>query len=412
MNDLHIVSVLQLQEQVAEKDAPTFSFESHKKAYAWVSEVLDRFGYHQKGRHGLPKKEKMAVRKYIGRYTAYSRSQITRLIKEKKKTGTLRYGKGKKRNRFKKIYTKGDAKLAAEADNAYRRMSGDAMRKIFTDEFLLYGKPEYGRLSKISHGQFYRLRGSEGYRESSLTLGRTIAVSRSIGIRKKPQPNGKPGYIRADTVHQGDLDGIKGVYHVNLVDEVTQWEILFCVDRITEASMAYVLSQAMALFPFRIVGFHSDNGGENINGEVSAVLEKLLIEQTKSRSGRCNDNALIESKNGSVVRKHMGHWHIPKHEARKINAFYRDCFNEFVNFHRVSSYPTIVMAEDGKKKKIYEVHMTPCQKLLSLENVETYLREGVTRASLEKTMLRMSHVDYAKTMHENKQKLFKSIEKC
>jgi len=140
--------------------------------------------------------------------------------------------------------------------------------------------------------------GYDGYKEESITVGRTISVSRLIGIRKKHQPDGKPGYIRADTVHQGDLDGVKSVYHVNLVDEVTQWEILICVDVTTEASMAYVLTEALRLFPFVIIGFHSDNGGENINGSVSVVLQKLLIEQTKSRSSRCNDNALIERKNG------------------------------------------------------------------------------------------------------------------
>lgn len=409
MNDSNIVSLRQVEETILSSVAPAFSFESHEKAYAWISEVLNRFGYHEKGR---TKKEKISIRGYIKRFTTYSRSQITRLIKEKKKTGTLKYGKGKKRHQFKKIYTREDARLLAEADNAYRRMSGDAMRKVFEDEFKVYGKKDYENLAKISHGHFYRLRDSDTYKEKSITVGRTISVMRSIGIRKKPQPNGKPGYIRADTVHQGDLEGVKGVYHVNLVDEVTQWEILFCVDSITEVSMAYVLAEALRFFPFIIVGFHSDNGGENINGSVSAVLQKLFIEQTKSRSGKCNDNALIESKNGSVIRKHMGHWHIPKYEARKINGFYRDCFNEFLNFHRMCAYPTVVVGADGKKKIIYEKTMTPCQKLLSIPEVEKYLREGVTVSHLKEKMLRASHIEYAKIMHEAKQKLFASIKKC
>ena len=333
-------------------------------------------------------------------------------MKEKKKTGTLKYGKGKKRHQFKKIYTPEDARLLSEADNAYRRMSGMAMRKVFEDEFKIYGKNEYEHLAKISHGHFYRLRNSDTYKENALSVGRTISVARPIGIRKKPQPGGLPGYVRADTVHQGDLEGVKGVYHVNLVDEVTQWEILFCVDSITEISMAYVLAEALRFFPFVIFGFHSDNGGENINGSVSEVLQKLFIEQTKSRSGKCNDNALIESKNGSVVRKHMGHWHIPKYEARKINGFYRDCFNEFLNFHRMCACPTTVVGENGKKKKIYEKTMTPCQKLLSIPEVEKYLREDVTIASLQEKMLRASHIEYAKIMHEAKQKLFAAIKKC
>src|SRR3989344_4211908 len=120
----------------------------------------------------------------------------------------------------------------------------------------------------------------------------------------------------------------------------------------------------------------------NINGSASAVLQKLLIEQTKSRSGRCNDNALIESKNGSVIRKHMGHWHIPKYEARKINGFYRDCFNEFLCFHRMCAYPTTIVLDNGKKKKVYEDIMTPVQKLLSIPNVERYLKEDVTMGLL------------------------------
>ena len=412
MNDSHIVSVSQIEENVTVEDSPRFSFDSHQKAYAWIDEILERFGYNRRGKKRLTKKEKVFVRRYIQMYTAYSRSQVTRLVKEKKNTGTLKYGKGKKRNTFKKIYTQKDAELLVEADNAYRRMSGDAMRKTFKDEFELYGKIEYERLSKISHGHFYRLRNSDVYKEKSLTIGRTISVNRAIGIRKKPQPDGKPGYIRADTVHQGDLEGIKGVYHINLVDEVTQWEILVCVDLITEERMALVLHEALEFFPFKIVGFHSDNGGENINSKVSVVLQKLLIEQTKSRSGRCNDNALIESKNGSVVRKHMGFWHIPKYEARKINTFYRDCFNEFLCFHRMCAYPTTVVEADGKKKKVYEEIMTPCQKLLSIKNVWLYLKPGVTIESLKTKMSEFSHIEYAKIMHESKQKLFAAIKKC
>lgn len=409
MNDSHISSFSQLKEIQNVSVTPSFAFDSHRDAYAWVNEILNRFQYHKKGR---TKREKNMIRTYIRRYTAYSPSQLTRLVKEKEKTNTLTYGKGKKRHHYKKIYTPKDARLLAEADNAYRRMSGDAMRAVFRDEYTLYGKEEYLRLSKISHGQFYRLRGTDAYKEKALTIGRTISVSRAIGIRKKPQPNGKPGYIRADTVHQGDLDGVKGVYHVNLVDEVTQWEILICVDSITEGSMAYVLHLALLLFPFTIVGFHSDNGGENINGSVSDVLQKLLIEQTKSRSGRCNDNALIESKNGAVVRKHMGHSHIPRYEARKINIFYRDCFNEFLNFHRMCAYPTISVGENGKRRKVYENTMTPAQKLLSIPNVEKYLREGMTVSDLKEKLLRVSHLAYAKTMHETKQKLFADIKKC
>ena len=76
-------------------------------------------------------------------------------------------------------------------------------------------------------------------------------------------------------------------------------------------------------FPFRILGFHSDNGSEFINHKVETLLNKLLIEQTKSRPRHSNDNGLVESKNGAVIRKHMGFDHIASKHADSINVFYR-----------------------------------------------------------------------------------------
>ena len=412
MNDSKIISCEQLEEIVSITAIPEFTLTNEADAYTWIAKVLDRFVYFGKGKNERTKKEKILIRRYIKKYTAYSKAQITRLVKEKKETGTLLYGKGKERNTFKKVYTKKDVELLAEADNVYKRMSGDAMRVIFQDEYLIYNKIEYEHLSKVSHGQLYRMRATFRYQEHSTTVGKTQSVQRAIGIRKKPQPDGKPGFLRVDTVHQGDFEGVKGVYHINIVDEVTHFEILWCVEDITEATMARVFEETMRMFPFTIINFHSDNGGENINKSVAKVLGDLLIEQTKSRSGRCNDNALVESKNCSVVRKHMGHWHIPKYEAREINAFYRDYFNEFVNYHRVCAFPTIVVRDDGKKKKVYKENKTPIQKLLSIPDLAKYLRAGVTVALLEEKMRAESHIEFAQKMDAAKQKLFKKIKKC
>jgi transposase InsO family protein len=99
---------------------------------------------------------------------------------------------------------------------------------------------------------------------------------------------------------------VKGIYHINAVDEVTQWEIVGATALISEAGLIPVLEAMLEQFPFRIRGFHSDNGSEFINHTVSKLLNKLLIEQTKSRPRRSNDNGLVESKNGAVIRKHIG----------------------------------------------------------------------------------------------------------
>src|SRR6202035_495748 len=97
---------------------------------------------------------------------------------------------------------------------------------------------------------------------------------------------------------RGDLDGVKGVYHINAVDEVTQWQIVGATAHISEAWLLPVLEAMLRQFSFQILGFHSDNGSEFINHTVARLLNKLLVEQTKSRPRHSNDNGLVESKNG------------------------------------------------------------------------------------------------------------------
>jgi len=115
----------------------------------------------------------------------------------------------------------------------------------------------------------------------------------SIAERRRPDPQGQPGYLRVDTVHQGDQKGSKGVYHINAVDEITQWQVVAATPRISEAWLEPVLTAMLDQFPFRILGFHSDNGSEFINAPVARLLNKLLIEQTKSRPRRSNDAVTI-----------------------------------------------------------------------------------------------------------------------
>jgi transposase InsO family protein len=156
------------------------------------------------------------------------------------------------------------------------------------------------------------LRRSQGYQKQRRHFTKIQSRQVPIGERRKPQPNDETGYIRIDTVHQGDLDKQKDVYHINAVDEVTQFEVVCSVERISERYLIPVLTQMMAAFPFIIKGFHSDNGSEYINKHVCTLLTKLEIEFSKSRSIHSNDNALAESKNTSIVRKQFGYTHIPQ----------------------------------------------------------------------------------------------------
>jgi hypothetical protein len=235
-------------------------------------------------------------------------------------------------------------------------------------------------------------------------------VQVSIGERRRPDPQGRPGYLRIDTVHPGDRDGVKGVYHLNAVDEVTQWQVVGAAAQISEAWLIPVLEAILRQFPFRVLGFPSDNGSEFINHTVAKLLNKLLAEQTKSRPRHSHDNGLVEAKNGAVIRKHRGYEQIEaRHEA--IQEFYERHFNPYLNFHRPCGVPEVVTNAKGKQRRIYRWHATPWE--ISRQTPDTlrayrmarYLRPGMTRAELERQASAESDTQAARRMQEAKHKL-------
>jgi hypothetical protein len=407
MNDDHVVSIAQLREFVKLSNSATFSSKDKKEAYEWIGRTLSKFRYTR-----LCKKEKGVVKKYLIMMTGYGETQIDRLIHRKKTWGRV-VPKKRTQPTFKRIYTGEDVAALAEVDNAEGRRTGGAVKKTLSDMFHVYDDQTYERLSRISISHIYNLRGTRQYETKSLTYTKTSPTSVDIGIRKKPQPHGQPGFLRVDSVHQGDRDREKGVYHINLVDEVTQDEIVCTVEGISELFLSPVLEEALATFPFVILGFHSDNGSEYINKRVAELLSKLFVAQTKSRSRRTNDNALVEGKNAAVVRKHFGFAHIPKKHAKLMNKFNRDYLNPYLFLHRQCAFADEIVDAKGKIKKVYTTYLTPCEKLLSIPNVENYLKPGVTKESLRAQALEKTHLVAAQEMQAAKQTLFAQIRsKC
>jgi hypothetical protein len=272
-----------------------------------------------------------------------------------------------------------------------------------------YGDPRYERLATLSVSHLYNLRKSAGYQAQRRNFTKTRPVCNAIGVRKAPGPEGRAGFVRIDTVHQGDQDGVKGVYHITCVDAVSQWQVEACVQGISEAFLLPVLALIINQFPFVIVGFHSDNGSEYINHHVAKLLEKLRIEQTKSRSRHSNDNALAESKNASVVRRHMGYDHIPQAYAKPINAFYQETFNPWLNLHRPCLFATSITNDKGKTVKRYKPQdvKTPLERLVQLaaQDLLTF-QPGVTLAALQAQAKSQTDLAAAQAMQRAKRELF------
>ncbi len=370
-----------------------------------MTRVVEQFGY-----LGLTKKEKGIVFRYLQKRTGYSRQQTSRLIAQYRQEGRI-VRKEPKRYRFPKKYGDREIGLLAQTDNLHQQMSGPATKKILEREYQVYGRKEYQVLSQISVSHLYNLRQRKTYRHQALYFTKTHPTSRRMGERRIPQPQGKPGYLRVDSVHQGDSGTQKGVYHINTIDEVTQYQVVACVERISEAYLVPVLQDLLDQYPFILREFHADNGSEFINHQVAGLLQKLLIQLTKSRPRRPNDNALVESKNGSIVRKYMGYAHIPSRYAVSIHRFYKKVLNPYLNYHRPCFFPVVTIDRKGKQKKLYPYDqlMTPYDKLRAIPLGESFLKKGLSFTQLDALANQMSDNQFAERMNKAKDKLFANI---
>jgi hypothetical protein len=395
------LSLVEIEAFLAASESVRFVGSSRLELYKWVEQLLYEHQYRLQGRRA-----KGLLRAYVERMTGFSRAQSTRLIGSYLKLGRIA-PKPSLRPRFQRRYTAADVELLASVDEAHDTLSGPATRHILKREFEVYGKPEFERLAAISNGQLYNLRQSPRYGLRHYEKTRPALVQ--IGERRKPAPNAQPGFLRIDTVHQGDSPEGKGIYHINAVDEVTQWEVVLATPRISEAWLTPLLDSLIHQFPFAILNFHSDNGSEFINKTVAQLLKMLLIEQTKSRPRKSGDNGLVETKNAAIVRKHIGWGHISPAQAAPINQFYTGFLNPYVNYHRPSAQAEVQIDAKGRKRRLYKLWRTPLETLLSLDRPQQYLCPGLSLNALKRVAATMSDTEAAQRMQQARNTMFEQI---
>jgi len=402
-----LTTIEQLSQFLDGTQAVIFKISTGKEErYQWIQYELIRFQYPLINKVG-----KGIVIRYLIKVTGYSRQQITRLIKQYRTTGYIKHHHVTASG-FQGKYTDKDIRLIAHMDERHDTPCGQAIKKLCERAFRVFGDAQYERLSTISISHLYNLRKSKTYSRTRTHFVKTRPKRSNIGERRKPSPNGQPGHIRIDTVHQGDMGKVKGVYHINAVDEVTQFEVVCTVEKISEQYLIPVLETMMEFFPFKIISFHSDNGSEYINRNVAKLLKKLLIEFTKSRPRHSNDNALAESKNASVVRKILGYQHIPQKWAGRVNEFNQTCLNPHINYHRPCFFPETITDKNGKQRKKYHYKnmMTPYDKLKSIADAKSFLKDGINFELLDKKAYAMTDNESADKLQKARQILFKTID--
>ena len=376
-------------------------------AYGFARRTLVRFRYTT-----LDKPSKGLLRRFLGKVTGLSRARLTRLIGQYRATGRIEDRRRGPARPFERRCTAADVRLLAQTDEILGGLCGAATRRVMQRQFEVFGDRRFERLAGLSNSHLYRLRGSTSYRRRRTSTVKTRPVQIAIGERRKPHPGGRPGFARVDSVHQGDLDGKKGIYLINVVDAVTQYEFVGAVEAISEAFPLPVLEALIDAFPFRIIGFHADSGSEYINHRVAWLLDKLHVEEfTKSRPRHSNDNALVESKNGTVIRHYLGRTRIPRRHAARVNDFTCNVLSPFLNHHRPCHFPVETVGEDGRATKHYPYAnvATPCEKLKSLDNAAQHLKPGVSFAELDALAASVSDLGAAAALNAARTDLFRSI---
>ena len=410
MNEAQVRTLEQVRQVVAGTAELEFKrADNDEGRYGWIGSVLQRFGY-----RSLKRPDRGVLLVYLQRLSGYSRAQLKRLVAMWGSGAPLVKRYCAPEHAFARRYTAADVALLAEVDRAMNTLSGPATACVLRRQRDVFADPRFERLGSISVGHLYNLRASAGYRAQRVVLTKTRPTkAATIGVRKAPAPEGRPGFIRIDSVHQGDQDGIKGLYHINAVDCVTQWEVVATVQTISEAHLLPVIEQMLEQFPFEILGFHADNGSEYVNHRVAEMLDKLRIEFTRSRPRRSNDNALAETKNGAVVRKMFGYSHIPQRHAARFNTLCVEYLNPFLNYHRPCLFATDVPdpKKPGRIKRVYRAKdaMTPLDKLASLADAAKFMRPGQTLEDHQALARALTDVQAAEELNEARAALFRRV---
>ena len=193
-------TIEQVQAFVVGTESVDCTLQDRESAYDFVRRTLVAFGYHRLG-----KSDRGWVRRYIVKVTGFSPAQLTRLVARHAETGAVVDLRARNSGRpFETRYGPIDIRRLAEVDEAFGQMSGLATCEILRRAFEVHGDPRFERLAGISRSHVYNLRGSRTYRAKRTTWTKTKGSNVAIAVRKAPEPNGVPGFLRVDSVHQGD----------------------------------------------------------------------------------------------------------------------------------------------------------------------------------------------------------------
>jgi hypothetical protein len=195
----------------------------------------------------------------------------------------------------------------------------------------------------------------------------------------------EPGFIQADTVAHcgGSLEG-EFVWSLTFTDILTGWTENGAVWNKGQDGVHKLLRNIEARLPFKIKGFHTDNGGEFINYHLHSYYSDrpVPVQMTRGRAGKKNDSPHVEQKNWTHVRLLLGYQRIEDPELIKDIDLLYDAANLLNNFFCANRRMIFKERRGSRYYKQYDAPATPCQRLLASSQSNEFLLTWLTERRL------------------------------
>ena len=233
-----------------------------------------------------------------------------------------------------------------------------------------------------------RAKGNDRARRRS---GVVPALRRSIPVRtfadwKDPLP----GFVEADLVsHSGPSAAGSFAQTLTITDIASGWTECVALVVRDGALVVEALMKLRKTLPFPFRGFDTDNGSEFLNDTVISYCRENGIEFTRSRPYRKNDQAWVEQKNGSVVRRFVGYRRFEGLAAVGVLSRLYEAARLFVNFFQPSFKLASKTRIGARVVKHYHPPATPSSRLLALESVPAEIKDKLRAVAASLDPLRL-----------------------
>lgn len=204
-----------------------------------------------------------------------------------------------------------------------------------------------------------------------------------------------PGTLEIDlVVHCGESAMGEFINTLNSTDIVTGWYEAEAIMGKSQRAVDAALEQIARRLPFALVGIDSDNGTEFINWNLKRWAQRHRITFTRSRPYKKNDNAHIEQKNFTHVRKVIGYMRLDTREQQQmLNDLYRNELRLYINFFQPSQKLVKKERVGSKIKRVYDIAKTPYQRVLESGDIP-----GVVKRKLKAQYKQLNVFDLKRTI--------------